>query len=221
MTFAVGMAVAVGGCGRNPDPYRQQGLGAMEAHEYSKAVDAYATAVEIKPGDAPTRNALGRALLAANRPADAVEHLKIASEQEPENEKYLADYCNGLLQAGRAEEMFRLLRGNTESRGLWIDYLRLGRFAMQAGDPDTAKTAMLTAARLDRGRSLEPQLALCDLYTKVGDKVNAVRRVRMAYYLDPREGDVLNRAKALGETPGPTFGLQPVEQNELPATPKP
>lgn len=201
----------------NPYPYRSQGNEAMKGERYQEAYEAYSRYIELRPGEPDMRNALGRSLLALNRYEDAIEHLRIASSQDPENGTYLDDLCEGLLKAGRTEEMFRLLRGNTDNRGNVGDWLRLGRFAAKAGDPDTAKTALLTAARIDRGMTVEPQLELADLAWSLNDKALATQRLRMAAYVAPRSPDVANRIKNWNITTGPTFPLVPAERVTDPA----
>lgn len=90
--------------------------------------------------------------------------------------------------------------------------MRLGRLMNAAGDRDEARRAYLIAARVDGGRSLEPQLALAELYASIGDEPNAVDRLRMAYYLKPKSERVLDLARQLDQIIGPTFGKRPLEQ---------
>ena len=56
---------------------------------------------------------------------------------------------------------------------------------------------------------VEPRLALED--EEAGDRENARRRRRMARFLAPQNAAINERIRALGETPGLTFAIQPEE----------
>ena len=89
--------------------------------------------------------------------------------------------------------------------------LRLGQFASRVGHADEALTALKTAARLDAGKSVEPQLALASFYGSVNDKPNEIRRLRMASWIAPANIQAAARLRALGEIPGPSQAIQPEE----------
>ncbi|MBX9737335.1 MAG: hypothetical protein K2X32_10460 [Phycisphaerales bacterium] len=198
--------------GQGPINERHRADEALRGQRYDEAVTRYATYLAERPGEAEARNAYGRALLASNDPINAVEQLKTAHYQEPTNAKYLDDLCDAMIKANQSEDMFRMLRSYTDSIGTTDNWLRLGTFAQRAGDPDTAKTALLTAARIDRGQSVAPQVALYDLYLSVGDKAEANRRLRMAFFLDPKNSDVVSRMSKSADFAGTTYGLRPDEQ---------
>jgi hypothetical protein len=50
------------------------------------------------------------------------------------------------------------------------------------------------------------------LYASVGDNQRAIDRIRMAYFCDPQNGEVLDLARQLGQIPGPALGLPPIER---------
>ncbi len=199
--------------GQGPINERARADEALRGARYDEAVERYSRYLSMRPGEAEARNAYGRALLAQGDAVSAIEQLKIAHSQQPTNTKFLDDLCDAMIKGNQTEEMFRLLRGYTDAIGTVDNWLRLGRFARLAGDPDTAKTALLTAARIDRGSSIAPQIELFDLYNSIGDKAEANRRLRMAYYINPKDSDVVTRIAASKELAGaPFYGLPPDER---------
>lgn len=208
----VAMPLFLGGCANNPDPYRVEGDAAMQIFRYDDAARAYAQYLEISPGQPEIRAKYGRALLAAGRPLDAAEQFRIAVAQAPNNDQYLDELCESLLRADKRDDLFALLRTNCSQRGRVSDHIRLGRFSQRMGDGDTARTALISAARIDAGRTAAPQIALYDFYASIGERAEAMRRLRMAYYVEPKSTDVAQRIAASGAIPGPTFGLPPGDE---------
>lgn len=213
MVAVVGAAVWLGGCAsqRPLVDVRASGDRAMEAGEYDQALKDYTEFVDRRAGDAGVENSLALALLATHQPALAVEHAWRAYDAAPGDDAHIETLARAMHEAGQTSEMQTFLRDQTHSRGRVQDYLRLGRYAAAAGDADGAEVALKTGAELDKGRTLAPQLALADLYRRIGDTKNEVMRLRMALYLDPVNSEVNERLRALGEVPGPSFALQPSE----------
>ena len=79
------------------------------------------------------------------------------------------------------------------------------------GNADEAQQALLTAAKLDAGKTINPQRALADFYGSVGDRERQVRRLRMAYHIEPANAELLREIRRVGEIPGPSFGIPPEE----------
>jgi len=178
---------------------------------YAQAAEDYAEVVERDPADWRARTRLGETLLLIERPDAAREQLAIAYGVRPNDDDIVTLYAQALLASDRTDELISLLRAHAEANRTVENFLRLGEFAQEVGDVDEAERAFLTAARLDEGRSVAPQLALADLYASVGDEERALRRLRMALYLDPRSEMIQQRIRAYGEIPGPSFALVPAE----------
>lgn len=68
---------------------------------------------------------------------------------------------------------------------------------------------MITAAKLDGGKSIKPHMELANLYRTLGDSQSELRRLRMALFIEPKNMDIQKRIRELGEVPGPSFVLQP------------
>ena len=104
-----------------------------------------------------------------------------------------------------------LLSRNASERGRVSDYIRLGTYSAKMGNADEAQQALLTAAKIDGGKNIWPQRALADFYGSVGDIERQVKRLRMAYAIDPNNRETLDEIRRIGEIPGPTFALTPTE----------
>jgi len=192
---------------------RAEGDRAYEQGRYEQALAEYEEVLERDPADWPTRVKAGKTLLILGRPEQAREELAIAYTLRPEDEEIVELYAQAMLEAGDEEDLFRVLRQRTVDRQSVDEYLRLGRYAAMSGDIDEAERALLTAARLDEGRNLGPQMALAEFYLGIGDEEAGLERLRMCLYLDPENVAIQDRIRALGKTPGPSFAIAPEEMN--------
>lgn len=191
---------------------RAAGDRAFNAGDYQEAAKHYEEFVLRKPGDAAVENDYAVTLIKVGQPAKAIEHATIAYDQQPNNPVFADTLGEAYFQAGKTEQLTRWLRGNTEGRGSVADYIRQGKFAARMGDADGAELSLLTAAKLDQGKTVAPQLALAELYKSLGDKKSEVKRLRMALYLEPNSLEIGKRLRELGEIPGPTLALPPAER---------
>jgi len=190
---------------------REQGDKAYERGDYATACNDYREYVERKPGEPDVQNMYAKSLIKTNQPIPAVEHATIAYDQRPTNEDYINTRAEALFQAGKTDELYRFLRGLTEARGLPSDYIRLGQYTARMGDADGAEHALLTAAKIDGGKTAAPQIALADFYRSIGDKKAEIVRLRNALYLDPKNPEIPKRLRELGEIPGPSLAMPPEE----------
>lgn len=209
---ALGGGVGAGCSSQRPlTTVRSDGDRAYELKNYDQAANDYQEYVDRRPQDAKGRYDLGKTLLVLERPRDAREHLIIAFDLDPESPENADALAQAMLDGGEVGAMYTFLRDRAEDQGGVDDYLRLGRFAAKAGDADEAERALKTAAKLDAGRTLGPQMALADFYRSLGDRENAIKRLRMALYIDPTNPDIAIKARELGQVPGPSFAMQPEE----------
>ncbi len=123
------------------------------------------------------------------------------------------DYANGLAEAlfacNEREELITFLTREARDRGRPGDYLRLGHYQFLLGNVDEAKLAMITAAKLDGGMSIKPQMELANLYRSLGDKENELKRLRMALYIGSPEPGHPEADSRMGRVPGPSYVLRP------------
>ncbi len=184
---------------------RLKGDDALLGQQYEDAIVYYNNYLDGRPGEPTVRTSLGKALLKAGKPREAASELRIAYSQRPGNEETVDLLSEAMVQSKQFDELYRLLRTNAVDRGTVHDHMRLGRYSLAMGDTDSAHTAFLTAARVDKGKNPEPQLALCDYYLAIGDRPNAVRRLQAAYHLAPRGTGTLERLRKLGISEGPKW----------------
>lgn len=213
----LGAAVVAGGCAQRSLPaVLNSGDANFKGGRFDAAAADYQEYVDRKPGDHTVRVKLGETLLKLDEPTRAAEQLRVAYSQRPGEAAYLDALCDALIAAGQTDELYRLLRTNAADRGTVDDHIRLGRYAMKLGDADTARVALLAAARVDRGTTPAPYVALTDFYLSINDTANATRRLRMAYFIDPEAGIVMERLRRMNVIVGPTFGLVPDERSAAP-----
>ncbi|HYE01721.1 MAG TPA: tetratricopeptide repeat protein [Phycisphaerales bacterium] len=221
MLLLAAMTALAGCTGRSTLAVQEDADRAFARGQYAQAAADYEEFTRRLPGDAGGRYRLGRTYLKLNRPLPAREQLYMAYSQNPDRDEYVEALADALYAAGQHEEMYRVLRQRALDRGRPEDYLRLAAFAQKVGDADEARQALLTAARLDKGRSAKVQLSLADFYTSIGDRQNAVQHLRYAAFLAPTDASVQDRARALGEVPGPSFAAPPPENLWRPDEPRP
>lgn len=192
---------------------RLDGDRALERANFDKAHTDYAEAVERDPGDYRHRVGLGQAFMGLERFREAREQFELAYATRPDDIAVLEMLGGAMLAAGDEADLYDLLHTRAEAKQTPEAWFLLGRYMVRAGDIDVAERALLTAARLDGGRNADVQVALADFYESVGDSENALERLRMALWLDPQNAALMERIREYGEIPGPSFALQPTEQD--------
>jgi tetratricopeptide (TPR) repeat protein len=198
------------GCAQRSLPaVRESGDRHFNKGDFASAAADYREYTDRKPGEAEVQNQYAKTLLKLGQPVPAVERATIAFDQQPTNEDYIETRAQALFDAKKTDELYRFLRGQCDGRGKPADFIRLGRFSQKMGDADSAEHAYLTAARIDGGKTIEPQMALANFYRTIGDKPKELTRLRTALYLDPKNVEVQTRIRGLGEVPGPSIALPP------------
>jgi tetratricopeptide (TPR) repeat protein len=170
---------------------------------------AYGQIVDRYPGDWRAQYGLGRAYLQLDRLAEARQALTVAHELRPRDEGVADALAEAIYRLGDENGLFVFLRQQATRTHTVEAYRRLARYAIEVGDLDTAKVALDTAIDYDDGTSVEPYLDAAAFAQQVGDLDEAIRRLRQAYGIDPRDGRVTEGLTALGEIPGPTLALPP------------
>jgi len=211
LSTAAAMVFLASGCNsQRPLPMiRELGDRAFSRGQYETARVEYKEYVDRKPGEARVQLMYARTLLALKQPAMAVEHASVAFDQLPDDDQAIETKAQALFESGRTDEMYKFLRGMADGRGQVGDFIRLGQYTAKLGDADGADHALKTAAKLDAGKTLAPQMALANFYTSIGDTAAAKRRLRMALYIDPANPEVAKRLRDMGEIPGPSLALPP------------
>jgi cytochrome c-type biogenesis protein CcmH/NrfG len=212
----IGAVLMLGACSsqRSLDAVERSGDRSLAKGDYETARKEYKEYVDRRPGKARVQHALGTSYMALNQPAAAALCFSIAHDLEPANPQYTEAVAEALYAAGDRGKLYEYLHGLTEQPGAVADYNRLAMYASKLGDADEAQIALLTAARIDGGTTVGPQMALADFYRGIGDRENALTRLRMALHLDPENPEVAARIRELGEIPGPSYSLPPEEARQ-------
>lgn len=200
------------GCQRSLLAVREAGDRHYSRGEYEEAKADYLEYIDRSPARPEVHHMLGRTYMAQGQTGLAREHLLLAHTLRLEDDAIFASTCEGLFADKKYDELNRLLRARTVDRGRMQDYMLLAHYAMLQGDKDEAQSALLTAARVDGGVSIDPQLELAKLYLGVGDRPRALERARMAYFCDPQNGEVNAMLRDMGQIPGPALGIVPTER---------
>jgi len=177
--------------------------------EFADAAAQYQEIVDRSPGDWTAHYMLGRCLLETGQYADARRSLEIAFAQQPDHPDIPHALAEAMYRQGDEPRLFAFLRERAEATQSPDAYLRLAQYSLRLDDPDSARLALDTAIELDEAASVMPYLLAAELAERVGDRELALRRLRQAYGIEPRNEEVNNRLRALGEIPGPTIALPP------------
>ena len=190
---------------------RDDGDKAFAREQFDVARADYHEVVERAPNDWEYRVKLADTLMLVGEPKLAQEQYAVVHGIRPHDDEIVEKFAESMFESGDHDRLISFLQRRAEDTQTVGDYLRLGWYAIETGDADLAQRALLTAARLDGGRTVEPQLALAEFYLAAGDEREAMRRLRMALGVDPENELVKSRIRALGEIPGPSFALTPDE----------
>jgi len=172
---------------------RSRGDALATGGDYASALVEYKEYVERKPDDVKVRAKLADAYMKTDQPSMAREQWFQCMRVQPDNDDYLDGYAESLYATGQREELIEFLTVQTRERGGPRDYMRQGKISARLGNVDEAQNALLTAAKLDGGRTIGPQLALADFYRSLNDSQNEVARLRMALYLEPNNQAIKDR----------------------------
>ena len=204
------IALVLCGCGARPtETIRTKGDLYFDHGDYSAAAREYGEITERYPGDWQAQYMLGRCKLKLNEPGEARAALEVAHTRRPGNSDIVDALAEAMYREGDKAQLFKFLKERADSEGTVRAWLRLGRYAAELGDPDSAATAFDTAIKVDGGHSTEPYLQAAAFSQQIGDIEGAVRRLRQAYTINPEDQQVVQRLRDLGEVPGPTIALPP------------
>jgi tetratricopeptide (TPR) repeat protein len=216
--------LALPGCRTpNPQAFLTDGDLAFDATQYVNAAESYEQYLALREGDWRVRRRLAQSYLWSGDYDNAVKHARLIYTQRPGDDQAADLLAEALFKAERPDELFRVLRSEAQDSQQMVDWMRLGDYASKLGDRDSTQVAYLAAARVSRGSSIKPYIALFDHFRNLGDRPNAIRVIRYAAWVDRNDSKVADRIKLAGLIDGPTLPLQPPEARgesaDLPATP--
>ena len=211
LSFLMLLLAFAGGCAsiRPVDRIREDGDRLFDRGEYAQASSEYREIVDRYPGDWEAQYRYGLCQLELGFPERARTAIKVAHDRRPDDLEIADALAEAIFQTGDAPQLYAFLRSRVDAEGTAHAWLMLGRYSMELNDPDSARVAIDTAIALDPESSVEPYLAAADLAERLGDIPLAVRRLRQAYGIEPRNAEVARRLRGHGEIPGPTIALPP------------
>jgi hypothetical protein len=207
------LSATLPGCGTNRplNIVRKDADNAYIRGNFASAEGDYQQYLSRRPEENAIRVKLAETQLAQGNTRDAINNLYIALDVEPTNDRIIDLYAEALYQGKERDALTAFVYRAANERQRVVDYIRVAKYMQLIGHPDEARQALLTAARLDDGKSFDVQMAVADFYKRVGDKRNHIRRLRMAYFLNPENEDLIKEIRAAGDIPGPTFAMAPEE----------
>jgi Flp pilus assembly protein TadD len=210
LTIVAVVTVVIGACAQRPV---QTVLASAEFHydrgNYHKAAGEYTEAIDRQPGNWQAHYQLGLCLLEIEKPTDARRQFEVAHTLRPRDKEIIEGLAQAMLAQGDETGLYMFLKEQAENSQTAGAYVRLARYSMLLNDPDSAQSAVETAIVIDDPPTVEPYLEAAAIAQRIGDLDLALRRLRQAYGIDPRDRRVQERLRELGEVPGPTIILPP------------
>ncbi len=198
------------GCGVRPiESVRVTADFQFDHQQYPLAAAEYAKIVDRVPGDWQAQYRLGLCELELGHADQARTALEIAYTNRPDNTEVVDALAEAMFRQHDETALFGLLTQRTRTQQTVYAWMRLGRYAAELGDADTALQGFETAIEIDAGRTVEPYVQTALFSRQIGDLDAALRRLRQAYRIDPEDPRVDKQLRELGEVPGPTLGLPP------------
>ncbi|MGD9789518.1 MAG: tetratricopeptide repeat protein [Phycisphaerales bacterium] len=208
----VAMAGMFGGCAKKERPLYTV-LESADRHalyaRYPESLKDYSEYLSRRPDDVEARVRYGETLLKAGQAQEATYEFRLALDTRPGNQHYAELLAEAMYQAGSKDELMTFLRHRIEERGNAEDHSLLGIYAHKCGFNDEAEQALKTAARLDGGKSFVHEFNLSNFYGDINDRVSAIRHLRYAYAIAPKDPGVLKMMKVYNQVEGSTFGAVP------------
>ena len=155
----------------------QEAVGLQRAGQISAAEQLYRRALSLSPDHPEANHNIGIILIQSGQLSAALDHFKIALQNDPSRELYWLSYCRALLMAGQPAEASAILQqGSTHGlSGPALDDLLA---KAQAAAP-LAPPSETPANHLDRG----------DALAEAGRLDEAVSAYRQALEMDPDLAD--------------------------------
>jgi Flp pilus assembly protein TadD len=209
----IGVLAAIGlaGCVATKPSYvlHDQADHHLSLGQHEEAAAAYAEILENYPGDWKAQYGLGACSNEIGDYRTARRSLETAHALRPQDEDIVDELCRALLHQDDTQALNDLLAEECNTRQSVRAHLRKARYMIEVHDMDSAKVSLETAMAIDAGKSVEPYLEAAEFAEAVGNLELAIRRLRQAYGISPRDDRVSERLIALGEVPGPTLALPP------------
>lgn len=196
------MVCSIGGCAgpRSTEQSIDLGNHYLEFGEWQKAADAFQPVVQNTPGNWQGEYGYGVAMANLGDLVTSRRCLETANDHSPGNMEIITALADVLFRQGDASQLYQLLKGAGASLGRSEPYLALALYAQKLKDDDSAMQALRAAIEVDNGvvrpRSSECYYQMALLQLKLGNSVEASRRLRQAFGVtatDPRVLELLQK----------------------------
>ena len=183
----------------------------IDFDQCAEAADLIRPVVVQWPGEWKAQFIYGKAELCLNDLPEARHALEAANARMPSNMEVVFALADCMEKQKDIPELYLLLRNAGAEFRSAEAYVKLAEIADNTGDMDSEKTALLAAIELDEGygmkRIISPYLQMAALQDKLGDKAEALRRLRQAYGVNPNDPRVQSALQERGQVLGPTLAL--------------
>ncbi len=183
----------------------------IDFDQCAEAADLIRPVVAQWPGEWKAQFIYGKAELCLNDLPEARHALEAANARKPDNMDVVFALADCMQKQKDIPELYLLLRNAGAEFRSAEAYVKLAEIADSTGDMDSEKTALLAAIELDEGygmkRIISPYLQMAALQDKLGDKAEALRRLRQAYGVNPNDPRVQSALQERGQVLGPTLAL--------------
>ncbi|MFG0245546.1 MAG: tetratricopeptide repeat protein [Phycisphaerales bacterium JB052] len=217
LVLAMGVGFGLGGCSTAGKVKRTLALNdlhiraavAEDEGDWDEAYALWSEYVDRRPQSALAEYRLGQVEMQLGLYRDAVGHLRVAHDLQPGNVEYIEALAGALVASGDQDALMDLMRRTAEEGPDGSGYLRMGRYAQQAGLLDEANEAFQLAIVQARGTSPEPYIAMADFARAIDNTDLEVRNLRYALWFDRTNQAINTRLQGLGMIPGPSLALTP------------
>ncbi len=167
------------------------GDGTVDAEaDIEGAIDVCRAAIALMPQSAPAHAMLGRLLLAAGRPGEALAPLRAAVGAAPEDLAARAALALALVEACEPESaLAAAVAALALDAGLYDGWFAKGRALLDLHRPQEAIEALERAEALSPGRA-QTQLALGKAFDALDRSVQALAHLQRALELDPDSASI-------------------------------
>lgn len=182
---------------------------AEDRGDWEQAYELWGEYVNRRPQSAMAEHRLGLVELQLGLNEQAITHLRVAYDLQPDNLEYLEALADALLLVRDRDQLLALLQQSAENSDDGNAHLRLASYAQRAGMMDEARDALTIAIVSFRGESPVPYRAMADFAQRVGDTDLEINNLRQALWFNPSDAAINTRLSALGMIPGPSLALPP------------
>jgi tetratricopeptide (TPR) repeat protein len=211
-------ALLASACGPTPiTTLRKSGDFNFKYGNYEAAAKDFGQIVDRAPGDWEAQFRYGQSMMQLGDLQAAKRSLEIAQIAVPNNDEVAFALAECYFRLGDQTRLYQLLRDRAQSNASMESWLLMSEYALKLDDVDTARTAAINAIEVNQSNaeaglsvlSASPYFQAALVAQRVGQREEALRRLRQGYGINPQDTRIKSMLVELGEVPGPTLALPP------------